>query len=182
MSMPIVVKNTGQDFEPAPAGPHAARCIDVADLGLVEGQYGTKLKVRIYWVIDEERDDGKPFLVTRTYTQSLNEKASLRLDLESWRGRPFSEKELEGFDLEKLLGVAAFLSIVHRKGERGVFANVASIAPCPKKMQPPAMPRDYVRWHERQDKKNSGSHGYDDDVPPPSDDHAPDHAGDDVAF
>ena len=41
--------------------------------------------------------DGKPFLVRRRYTASLHEKSALRKDLESWRGRAFTNVELDGF-------------------------------------------------------------------------------------
>ena len=51
-------------------------------------------------LIDETH--GRRFDVARVYTLCLHERAALRKDLESWRGRKFTEQELDGFDLEKL--------------------------------------------------------------------------------
>src|SRR5690348_13499642 len=104
-------------FTPAPQGTHAAVCVDVVDHGMVEetfqGNTQRRHKISIYWQIDENMDNGKPFLVHRRYTNSLHEKATLRRDLESMRGRPFTDKELDGFDLESLIGVGCFITIIH---------------------------------------------------------------------
>jgi hypothetical protein len=52
--------------------------------------------------------------------------------LESWRGRPFTPAELDGFDLKKVLGANCFLNIVHgNKGDK-VYANIATVNPLPK--------------------------------------------------
>ena len=59
--------------------------------------------------------DGKPFLISRRYSLSLHEKSSLRRDLESWRGRAFTQEELRGFDLEVLIGVGCLVSVVHEQ-------------------------------------------------------------------
>lgn len=115
-------------------------------------------KINIVWQIDETRDDGKPFTVRKRYTLSLHEKAALRKDLESWRGRAFTEQELQGFDLENLLKVPALLNIIHNQKDGSTFANVASIMRLPKTMQAPEI-TDYVRVCDR----------IPDDAPPPDD-------------
>src|ERR1700684_2934792 len=116
--MAIVAKASGgNDCKPAPAGTHAAVCCDVVDLGMLEVSFGgktkTQHKVNLVWQIEEDRDDGKPFTVRKRYTLSLHEKASLRKDLESWRGRAFTPAELEGFDLEVLIGIGCMLNVIH---------------------------------------------------------------------
>lgn len=134
-------KPTGKTFDPAPEGAHAAVCTQIVDLGKQETSYGMKDQLRISWEIAEMMENGQPFAVSQFYTLSLNEKAKLRKDLESWRGRKFSKEELAGFDLEKLLGKPCLLNIVHnqveRMGEDRVYANIASISPMPKGMTPP---------------------------------------------
>ena len=150
--MGIVVKDTGKGtFTPAPAGQYAVVCCDVADLGLQKTQFGLKDQVRIYWMLDEVMEDGRPYLITRTYTASLNEKSNLRKDLETWRGVPFKEEELKGFDLEKLIGVPAFVQIAHRTSEKGnVYANIQTLLKLPKGMQAPVIDPEYVRWQDRE--------------------------------
>jgi hypothetical protein len=169
--MPIIAK-AGGSFTPAPAGTHCAVCCDVVDHGMLEvtyqGKTQRKHKISIAWQIAEDMDDGKPFLVRRRYTLSLHEKSSLRKDLESWRGRAFTDKELEAFDVENLLSVGCLLNIIHESRNGSTFANVASIMKLPKSMTAPT-PRDYVRVCDRPpaqtDAAEDGFGITDDDVP-----------------
>lgn len=154
--MPIMVTaGSATEFKPAPAGTHAAVCCDVVDLGVLEVNFGGKSKkqhkVNLFWQIDEDMDNGKPFLVRKRYTLSLHEKAALRKDLEAWRGRPFTPAELDGFDLEVLIGVGCQINIIHApKPEGGGFwANVAAVMKMHKSMQTPKI-RDYVRVCDRE--------------------------------
>lgn len=152
--MPIIAKKTGggADFAPAPAGTHPAVCVDVVDLGILKVNWGGKEKsqhkINVVWQIGEARQDGKPFQVQKRYTLSLHEKAALRKDLESWRGRAFNEAELEGFDVEVLVGVGAFLNVIHNVKDGSTYANVSAIMKMPKGMVPPE-PRSYVRVIDR---------------------------------
>jgi hypothetical protein len=154
--MPIYAsaKSPGGNYEPAPAGTHAAICCDVVDLGVLEVSFSGKTKkqhkINICWQIEEDRDDGKPFVVRKRYTLSLHEKSGLRKDLESWRGRPFSPEELERFDLEVLIGIGCYINVVHKPNPDGgePWANVAAIMRLPKNTAAPAI-RDYVRVCDR---------------------------------
>jgi hypothetical protein len=167
-----IIAKSGGSFTPAPAGTHCAVCCDVIDLGMIEvtylGKTQRKHKIVIAWQIDENMDDGKPFLVRRRYTCSLHEKAVLRRDLESWRGRAFTDKELEAFDLESLLGVNALVNIIHEQRNGSTFANVASVMRLPKNMTAP-QPRNYVRVCDRPAAQTDGVEDglgiTDDDVP-----------------
>src|SRR5262245_32409913 len=147
--MPIIVK-AGSNSNPAPAGTHPAVCVDVIDHGLVDVNYQGKTeqkhKISIVWQIAGE--DGQLFLVRRRYTASLHEKATLRRDLESWRGRPFTDQELQAFDLETLLSVPCLINIIHETRNGSVYANVASVMRLPKGMIAP-VPRDCLRVCER---------------------------------
>lgn len=96
--------------------------------------------------------DNKPFIVQKRYTLSLHEKAGLRKDLESWRGKSFTGDELQGFDLEVLIGICCLLNVprnvlqVNRDGD--TYANVVSIMRLPKGVEP-VKARDYVRTVDR---------------------------------
>lgn len=153
--MPIIAKESSGTYVNAPAGVHRAVCCDVTDLGMVESTYdGTKKsehKVRITWEIDEAMDDGRLFTANRRYTLSLHEKASLRKDLDSWRGKAFEPAELkDGFDLEKLIGACCQLNIVHSmRNGKGPYADVASIMPMSKGMQKMLVSKTYVRVKDR---------------------------------
>jgi hypothetical protein len=171
--MPIyATAGDGTKFTPAPAGTHAAVCCDVRDLGILEvtwqGQVKKQHKVLVSWQIDEPRDDGKPYLVSRRYTLSLHEKAGLRKDLEAWRGRSFTEDELHQFDVETIIGKSCMLQVIHRQSGSDTYANVAAVMAMPKGMAAPKV-RDYVRWIDRADNEQADSAAQpaitDDDIP-----------------
>lgn len=148
--MGLMAKKSDNDFnfEMCPAGNHVAVCFSVIDLGMQEveylGQKSFKRKVRISWELPGELMTqgelaGQPFSISKNYTLSLSDKANLFQDLNSWRGRPFSEQELEGFDLYNVLGAPCMLNVVHRPNHDGsrTYANVSSIAQLPKAIQKP---------------------------------------------
>ena len=152
--MAIVVKRTGGDFLPAPAGTWPAVCVDVIDLGQMDNPWREEKvhKIRLVWQISERMPDGRPYLVSRMYTASLHEKSSLRKDLSSWRGQDFKTEELAGFDLENVLGVGCLLSVMQQTGNDGqVYANVVAVMRLPTGYEAPK-PDGYVRMiHRPQD-------------------------------
>ena len=101
----------------------------LVDLGMVDDGFGVKHKVEIWWQLEERNPEtGTRFTVRKRYTNSLHEKAALRKDLEMWRGRKFTQEELRGFDLEKLLGVPCQLQTVHKTTDDGkTFCNVGAV-------------------------------------------------------
>lgn len=163
--MPIYASaGSGTSFTPAPAGTHQAVCVDVIDRGQQPNPFKpgtTQAKIDIAWQIAETRDDGKAYLVFKRYTLSLNEKASLRHDLESWRGRPFTTDEERRFDVESVIGANCLISIQHNtKGDK-TYANVMSVMPLLKGM-PKIFAADYIRVCERTD----DTHNDHDETPP----------------
>jgi hypothetical protein len=148
--MPIIVKDNRKDFAPAPEGLHQAVCVDVIDKGLQETQWGPKQKLEIRWQIDQlNQETGRPFLVIKSYTASLNEKAQLCKDLEAWRGKKFTKEERDGFDVEKLIGQNCQLQVVQNMVENGnVYANVQAVVPLGKGMTK-IQSMDYVRIQDR---------------------------------
>lgn len=120
----------GGDFAPVPEGTHRAVCIQIVDMGTQPTNFGDKRQVRIAWEVDELMEDGRPFLASKLYTLSLHEKATLRKDLESWRGAKYGEDE--EVDIAAGAGKTCMLSIVHdTKGEK-TYSNVAAVLKPPK--------------------------------------------------
>ncbi len=163
--MPIIAKGgSGGKFEPCPAGMQQAVCCDVIDLGIMETTFGQKWKIDIRWQSADLMSDERPYIINKRYTLSLNEKATLRHDLESWRGRPFNEAEIEGFDVERLIGANCLLNVVHKQGSKGgTFANVVSITPIMRSMVPIKVTADYVRVTARPTTPEASQTGPDDD-------------------
>lgn len=69
----------------------------------------------------------------------MHEKANLRKDLESWRGKGFTEDEAKEFDITKLLGIPCMLSIIHKVSKsNSEYATISTISTIPKGMECPA--------------------------------------------
>lgn len=144
--MALMVTDTGGgDFKLVPQGTHIAVCFLVADIGMQETSYGPKHKVIIGWELPQEtiEIDGeeKPMIIYQNYTASLSEKANLRQDLESWRGRAFTPQELAGFDLFNVLGVPCMVTVVHNESGQKTYANVSAVTAMPKGMDRPKATR-----------------------------------------
>lgn len=140
--MPIIAENNGTNYALMPAGTHIARCYAMIQIGTVMEQTGIYAgkeshKVRITWETpDETHDFGKglqPFSISKEFTLSMNEKATLRKMLEGWRGKSFSEEEARKFDITKLLGKPCMISIIHKTSQSGkTRAEISSITTLPK--------------------------------------------------
>ncbi len=136
--MGLIAKDKGGgDFTPIPEDLHLAICYGIWDIGTqFSEKYGKSIhKVVIVWEIPGCRGtfDGKnlPRAISKRYTLSLHKKADLRKDLESWRGRKFSDEELKGFDIKKLLGVSCQIQVLHSKVDDKIYANIAAITKAP---------------------------------------------------
>jgi hypothetical protein len=136
----------GGNFKRVPSGVHIGRCYSLIDLGtqLSSGQYGEKLqhKIRVAWELFGEDEEGKPLTVefdgkempmtiSKSYTLSLSEKASLRKDLQSWRGKEFTDEEAKGFDISKLIGAYCMVNVTTSETNGKTYSNVANLTPLP---------------------------------------------------
>ena len=141
----MIVEDTGGSFKPVPAGMHLARCYRIIDLGTQKTEFEGKVnyvrKLKIVWEIHSKDEDGnpivtekgEPMIVTKDYTMSWGEKATLRKDLQSWRGREFTQEEQKRFDLKNVLDKWCMVNVAHkpRKNGQGVYANVINVTPVP---------------------------------------------------
>jgi hypothetical protein len=143
----------GGDFKPVPAGNHVGVCSMVIDFGkqkIQSAMFGESVKHQVYvawelphetieWTDKDGHERSGPMRIGRTYTLSLHENAALRGDLESWRGRPFTEEERKGFDIARLAGVPAMVNVTHEEKNGKTYANVAAVTPLPKGMERPQL-------------------------------------------
>lgn len=153
--MKIIASSTGGgNYEPVPAGTYIARCFSMVHIGTVmesyQGESKLQNKVRISWELPTEQkvfkeDQGEqPYTLGKEFTLSLNEKATLRKFLESWRGKAFTEDEAKSFDISALLGVPCMLNVIHKvsKNTQKTYAEIASVSPmmrgvtCPDQITP----------------------------------------------
>ena len=118
----IAEKPEGGNFIQVEPGTYVARCYSMIEIGTIEvefkGEKKKQHKVAITWelptetAIFHEEEGPEPFVVSKKYTLSMHEKSNLRKDLESWRGKGYTDKEAEKVDITKLIGQPCLLSVI----------------------------------------------------------------------
>lgn len=149
-------ESNNSTFTPVPTGMHLARCFRIVDLGTQKSTYkGTDKflrKILIQFEIHSEdaqgnpmlTDKGEPLSISKRYTLSLGDNATLSKDLESWRGSAFTADERKGFNLEKLLGVWAMLNVTKSTGGDGKeYTNIETINPVPAQIKKAGLPEPH---------------------------------------
>jgi hypothetical protein len=152
----IVTAKSESTFKPVPEGLHLARCYRIVDLGTQEstylGQVRTQKKLMIQFEVHGDDDKGfalitragEPMSISKNYTRSIGENATLRQDLTSWRNKAFTPEELEKFELENLLGVWGMISVIKTISENGkAYTNINTITPVPAAMKKNGMPQHF---------------------------------------
>jgi len=156
--MALIAKESGgsSTFTPVPQGMHLARCYRVVDLGTQKSEYlGTVKhlpKVMLQFEVHGEDESGKPMVtskgepmtISKNFTLSLAEKATLRKDLQTWRGRDFTADELRGFELKNVLGAWAMVSVVKATGNNGKeYTNIQAILSVPPQIKKAGRPEGH---------------------------------------
>jgi len=156
MSFIVKAEIANSKYIPAPTGMHLARCYRIIDLGTQKTEYMGNVKhlpkVMFQFEIHSEDDqgnptvtsDGKPMNISKKFTVSLADKATLRRDLQTWRGQEFTAEELNGFDIKKVLGAWCMLSIIRTNGNDGKeYTNIAAIMPVPPAIKKAGLPKEH---------------------------------------
>lgn len=153
--MSLVAKDSGGEgnFTPVPPGMHLARCYRIVDLGTQKSEYQGQIKylqkVMLQFEVHGEDEKGKalvtskgdPLSISKNYTLSLAEKATLRNDLQTWRGVAFTPEQLRGFELKNILGHWAMLSVAKSIGNNGKeYTNIMSVNPVPVAIKKAGLP------------------------------------------
>jgi hypothetical protein len=155
MSMKLGAGAATGSFELCPAGPQQLVCCDIIDHGMVmsPGFAGKpavlQRKVSIRWMSSYRMADQRPYIVQKRYTLSSHQKATLRQDLEKWRGRAFTDAEADAFDIDRLIGVNCFAQVVHKTKPRGTFAEVVTLMPPLPNLPKLTVDPTYVRVKDR---------------------------------
>lgn len=161
--MAILATNTstGNNFQPIEAGSYPARCYSMIHIGTVtenfQGESKQMNKVRITFELPtelkvfKEENGEQPIAISKEFTLSLHEKATLRSFLKNWRGQDFTEDEAKSFDIEKLIGVPCMLNITHKQSKDGTktYAEIGSISKLPKGLEcPPQINPSFIWTYE----------------------------------
>lgn len=138
----ISAKNSDSKFRPHPEGQFVAQCVDVIDLGeKVEDYLGQPKKLShkcalVFRTGEQNPETNDLIDIAGEYTVSMSEKANLRRILETWRGKAYSEDELEEVPLEKLEGNWAMIQVDQKTSSNNrKYARIISVTPVPKQMR-----------------------------------------------
>lgn len=137
----LVSEQWESKIELIPEGMYPARCFQIVDFGTQQRTFkdtdkeiheiGLAFEIPELTYEFESKETGEKVTNTKTisatFTASLNSKANLRKFLDTWRGRKFTEEELKGFDLKKVVGAECMLQIIH--SDDGKWANIQAAMP-----------------------------------------------------
>ena len=147
--MPIL---SAGNFVPAPEGQHQAVLVDIIDEGEKDNGFGGLTHyIKYVFQLDEEMENGKPYVVSRRFNATLHPKGKLKPFIQSMRGKAFTPEELKAFDDEVLVGGNYQVTIVHNVTDKGTWANIEGVAPWNSKFGDTISGRDYVRAKDRKD-------------------------------
>lgn len=140
MSRHATEQGGGGGFRPE-IGIHNVICCQLVDLGTHEKEWQGKVVGKANQVnmafefvdvtLDGESGEYHPIWGFNV-TNSLGKKANLRKLLEGWRGKAFTEEELKGFDLDKLLGLSCTLVVQENANGN---PKVVAISKCAQNLQ-----------------------------------------------
>lgn len=135
----IATAEGSSSIKPLDEGMYIGVCTKLIDLGWQHSDTYNKdyHKIMLGWDIAGEYvelQDGTKANRTmwQEYTNSLGEKAALRRDLESWRGKAFTIEELARFNIYNLLGIPCQIQIIHKERNGKTYANISAIVAFPK--------------------------------------------------
>lgn len=156
--MAINATNESKPRELIPAGNYVARCYQMIHIGtvteIINGDTKTLNKVRIGWELPtetrvfKEENGQQPFVMSKEFTLSMNEKSNLRKVIESWRGKALTEEQARSFDITVLLGKECMLNIIHKVSTKSgkTYEEISGVTPMPKGFVCPPQVNPTVKW------------------------------------
>lgn len=131
---------------PSLNGVFPAVCVDVIHARHLVNHVPMPV-VTLVFAVDAEGREGT--LASVQLPMSL-ERGRLRPFLEGWRGVPFTDDELDAFDIDNCVGVGAIVRVQSHRNKRGhTVMQVQSVRRLAA-ADTPAPPADYIRYHHRQ--------------------------------
>ena len=156
MSNVIKASDQQPEYEVCPSGSHVARIIRVVDLGTQEmqkweappgvmeqkGRILLMFELPLETILFKDKDGVEkemPRVISKEYTKSMYETSGLRLDLEAWAGKKFTQDQVNEFNVNTICGKTLMVNVVHSSSKDGskTYANVKGLASMPKGMTCP---------------------------------------------
>lgn len=133
-----IKKKTVSDIPAMEDGTYPAVCVGIVDLG---EQFNPTFKnfsekILIIFEIPSEplEIDGekKPRWLSKEFTASMADKGNLKKFLISWRGKAFTDAELDGeYDITEMLGSSCLLQVLKEEKKERFFNNISAAIAMP---------------------------------------------------
>lgn len=128
---------------PVEAGTYMAICTGIFDLGEQQTEWKGKTRYsnqimftfELSGVTVEIDGEQKPRQLSRSFAVSTSNKSGLRKFLTSWRGKAFTDEEIQSFNTDCMLGRPAMIQVVHN--DTGEYANIDGVMQLPKGIPAP---------------------------------------------
>lgn len=115
-----------------PAGLHDAICYGVVHIGTQKSEYQGKPKLRntVYIMYElpsvthefNEDKGEEPAVVSKKFTYTYSERGNLLDWINTWSNGKVSKKNINDFDIEKLVGIGCKLQIIEDEGSNGSYS------------------------------------------------------------
>ena len=144
--MSLKVKNKkGPSAPPVEGGTYPSVCVCIVDLGEQYNEHFKKYedKVLLVWelptVTIEVEGEQKPRWLSKDFSATLSSKSNLTKFLVPWRGKPFTDEELngDGFDLKELLGKGGLLQVIVEEKDGNQYNRITGVMGYPVGMPEP---------------------------------------------
>lgn len=134
-------------YKQPPTGNQIGRCYQILDIGTQHSEWQGKPTSNNQIILTFElpkqlMDDGRPYSVSlfiNNFLGTPKKKSKLRILLETWRNKPFTEDEMARFDLNKVLGKAGIVTLIEKESGKVAIAGVGPLMDgmeCPPAMNP----------------------------------------------
>ena len=127
-------------------GSVAGICVGVWDLGFRDDEWQGQPKVThdimFTWEVDQrmtgegEYKDKRHVLSSRKFALTFGDKANLTLFVKTLTGKTLTEEERKTFDLESIKGMCGAVTIAHTIKDGITYANLQTITPLMKGVEP----------------------------------------------
>ena len=155
------------DFITVEPGTYVARCYSMIEIGTIETEYKGKKKKQhkasVTWelptetAIFHEEKGPEPFVVSKKYTLSMYKDANLRKDLESWRGKGYTDDEANRVDITKLIGQPCLITVIQKQrpdDQKKTYTSVENVTQmmkgqeCPPQINPTRI-LSFDKWDDK---------------------------------
>jgi len=120
-----------------PAGLQDAICYGVVHIGTHQEEFKGDKKMRnIIYILyelpsitntfDEDRGE-EPAVISKKFTYTYSERGSLLDWIKTWSNGKINKKNINNFDIDKLVGIGCKLQVMEDEGENGSYSYIKGI-------------------------------------------------------